>query len=98
LEEFVGVGEECIGLQRPHFKHISNLIMVKTLLLLKLPCVKRVTPHHHALAAKIMMSSSKIGCFAPPRKKLWKLRGGIGYPSYHQFLPSMISLIQHAGP
>ena len=52
FEEVVGVGEAWICLKRTHVKNIRNLIMVKTLLLLKRPCVKRVAPHHHALAPK----------------------------------------------
>jgi hypothetical protein len=93
FEEVVGVGEAWIGLQRPHVKNIINIIMLNTLLLLKSPCVKRVAPHHHALAPKSMTSSSKVEHFSPPEKIVWKVRGGIGFLSHHQGHQSLISLI-----
>jgi hypothetical protein len=52
FEKVVGVGEAWIDLQRTNVKHLITIIMVKTLLLLKHPCVTRVAPHHHALAPK----------------------------------------------
>jgi hypothetical protein len=54
---------------------------------------QRVAPHHHALTPKIMMSSSKIKCFAPPGKIVWQVMGGPGCPNHHQGSPSHLSLI-----
>jgi hypothetical protein len=59
---------------------------------------QRVAAHHHALAPKIMMSSPKLECFAPPRKIIWKLMGRIGCKNHHQGHPSHLSLIWHVGP
>jgi hypothetical protein len=42
---------------------------------------------------KNMTSSSKIGHFASPGKIVWQVRVGLGRPSHHQGLPSLISLI-----
>jgi hypothetical protein len=39
LEEVVGVGEAWVGLQRPHVKHLENILMVKTFFSSKHPCV-----------------------------------------------------------
>jgi hypothetical protein len=59
---------------------------------------QRVAPHQHALAPKIMTSSSKEEHFSPPGKIVWQERGGLYCPSHYQGRPSMISLIWHAGP
>jgi hypothetical protein len=67
-------------------------------LLSKTSMCQRVAPQHHALAPKIMTSSSKVERFAPPGKIVWQVRGGLGCPSHHQSRPSLISLIWHAGP
>jgi hypothetical protein len=60
-------------------------------LLSKHPFVKRVAPHHHALAAKIER-------FAPPGQIVWQVRARLCHPSHHQGHPSLTSLIRHAGP
>jgi hypothetical protein len=59
---------------------------------------QRVTPHHHALAPKIMTSSPKMERFAPPGQIVWQVMGGLGCPNHHQGRPSHLSLIWHAGP
>jgi hypothetical protein len=70
----------------------------EVLLLPKTSMCQRVAPHHHALAPKIMMSSSKVERFSPPGKIIWQVRGGLGLPSHHQVRPSLISLIWHVDP
>jgi hypothetical protein len=62
-------------------------------LLLKTSMCQKVAPHHHALAPKVLTSSSKVGRFSPPRKIIWQEMGGLGRPSHHQGCPSHISFI-----
>jgi hypothetical protein len=82
-----------MGLQRPCVKHLVTHITGEDLLLLKTSMCQRVAPHHHALACKVMTSSSKVGCFSPLGKIVLQARGGLGFPSHHQGFPSLISLI-----
>ena len=44
FEEVVGVGEAWVGLQRPHVKHLDDLIRVKTLFSSKRPSVNEWHP------------------------------------------------------
>jgi hypothetical protein len=59
FEEVVGLGEAWVGLQRSHVKHIVTLMMMNNLFSSKYPCVKRVAPHHHALAPKARRQAKK---------------------------------------
>jgi hypothetical protein len=72
-----------------HSYHGEDLLLPKTSMF------QRVAPHHHALAPKIMTSSSKVECFLPPGKIVWQLRGGLGRPSHHQGMSK--SNLSHLG-
>jgi hypothetical protein len=52
LGQVVGVGEDMVGLQRPHVKNICNIIMAKASSSSKLPCVNEWKNHHQTLAPK----------------------------------------------
>jgi hypothetical protein len=75
-----------------HSYHREDLLLLKTFM------CQRVAPHHHALAPKIMTSSSKVERFAPLGQIVWQVRGVLGRPSHYQGRPSLISLIWHVGP
>jgi hypothetical protein len=67
-------------------------------LLLKTPMCQMSGTSPPCPSPPCMTSSSKIECFSPLGKILWQVRVGLCRPNHHQGLPSLISLIQHAGP
>jgi hypothetical protein len=52
LGKVVGVGEAMVGLQRPHVKHLCNILMAKASSSSKIPCVNEWQHHHQTLASK----------------------------------------------
>jgi hypothetical protein len=68
LEQVVGVGDACLGLQRPHVNHPSLILMVQILI----PSKCSICPHHHSNPLKydvkplmvtfLASESSRLNC------------------------------------
>ena len=52
MGQVVGVGEAMVGIQRPHVKHLCNLLIAKVSSSSKCPCFNEWQHHHQNLAPK----------------------------------------------
>jgi hypothetical protein len=92
LEEVVGVGEAWVRLQRPHVKHLENILMVNTFFSSKFPCVNEWLHHQQTPSPKYDVKL-KRKTFSPSWEMFLACEVGIGLPHHILGLQFFISMI-----